>query len=136
MSDESLRTPEQCILRMFEAAERGDVMTYLDCFTGPEQQRLTRVLADRLRDDFASELMKTVATLKGRAVYQATAGVNSGDQSFWVVERVYAQRMEKQLYQLLRKSDAWRINSVRNSETYQAEKKYGTPVVELPSAEH
>ena len=136
ISDGSLRTPEQCILRMFEAAERGDVMTYLDCFTGPEQQRLRRELADQLRDDFASELMKTVATLKGRAVYEATEGVNSGDQSFWVVERVYAQRMEKQHYQLLHESGAWRIHSVQNPEAYQAEKKYGTPVVEPPSAEH
>ena len=97
---------------------------------------MRRELADRLRDDFARELMRTVATLKGRAVYDATAGVNSGDQSFWVVERVYAQRMEKQLYQLLRESAAWRIHSVRNSEAYQAAKKYGTPVVEPPIAEH
>ena len=33
-------SPEACIERMFDAAGRGDVAAYLDCFTGAERERL------------------------------------------------------------------------------------------------
>lgn len=125
-------SPEQCIQRMFAAAEQGDVDAYLACFTGPERTRLEGELADQSRRDFADALQNAVATLKGRAVFAPDPQQPLGDTAEIDVERVYATRTERQTYRLVRQRGRWQIYQVQTAEAYQPAKPYGTPVFEMP----
>ena len=122
--------PEACIQRMFDAATSGDLETYVDCFTGPERQRLERELDDSRRDAFGRTLMDAVASLRGRAVFADGPVDKDSDQARYSVDRVYETRTERQTYQLVRESGTWRIQSVRTAESFQPETAYGTPVFE------
>jgi hypothetical protein len=124
--------PEDCVQRMFAAAERGDVAAYLDCFTGQERRRLERELADPSRDDYGRALQDAMAELKGRAILAPDEESEGSDRVTLTVERVYATRMESQKYHLRRESDQWRIESVEAAQSYQPLQPYGTPVFELP----
>jgi hypothetical protein len=113
---------------MFAAAEAGLVDAYLDCFTGAERQRLERQLAGQPREAFARSLVEAVSTLKGRAVFRP-AGSGDGENRTWrTVDRVYANRTERQEYQLVRQAGGWRIETVRSAAATQPEKPYGSPV--------
>jgi len=126
-------SPEACIKRMFNAAKQGDVETYLDCFTGSERERLERELAGQPKEAFARSLVEAVESLKGRADFEGDADGDS--KSSWIVDRVYANRIERQTYHLVRESNVWRIHSVETATSFQPDKPYGTPVYELPSGE-
>jgi len=118
---------------MFEPAKQGDVETYLDCFTGSERERLERELSDQPKEAFARSLVEAVESLKGRAVFKGEADGDS--ESNWVlpVERVYANRVERQTYRLVRESNEWRIHTVETAISFQPDKPYGTPVYEPES---
>ncbi len=132
-TEETKSTPEACIDRMFAAAERGEVDAYLDCFTGPERDRIERELAEQPRDVFARSLIETVESLKGWAVFEAPSKAANTDEIAWLtVERIYANRMERQTYHLICESGVWRIHSIRTAEAKQPDLPYGTPVFELP----
>jgi len=125
-------SPEECVHRMFAAAEQGDVATYLDCFTGPERQRLERELADQSREVYATSLRDALRELKGRAIFAPEEQETTDNEVLLTVERVYATRTERQTYQLVRESDQWRISAVETARAYQPTKAYGTPVFEMP----
>jgi hypothetical protein len=128
-------TPADCIERMFAAAERGDVEAYLDCFTGSERERLARELAAQPRDDYARSLTQSIGDLKGRAIFDASAGGDAAEATL-TVERVYVHRIERQKYRLVNESGAWRIAAVEAAAPLQPEKAYGQPVYDLaPAAE-
>ncbi len=119
---------------MFNAAAEGDVATYVDCFSGPERERLERELADKRRDAFARSLIEAVASLRGRAVF--AAGPVDADRARYTVDRVYERRTERQTYDMVRQSQTWRIERVRTAQPFQPETAYGTPVFqELPPEE-
>jgi hypothetical protein len=125
-------SPEQCIERMFDAAERGDVDAYLDCFTGPQRQQIERELTSQTRQSFSQSLVDAIKPLKGRAMIGSPPAEPAANQVELTVERIYANRNETQTYQLLRQSDAWRITAVRSADAFQPPITYGTPVFELP----
>ena len=127
-------TPEGCIERMFAAAQRGDVTAYLDCFIGPERDRLERELAGQPPEVFARSLQDAVAGLKGRAVFRNDAPQAAADSASYTIDRVYASRTERQRYQLTRQSGVWRIQSVATANPFQPAKAYGSPVYEEPPA--
>ena len=52
-----------------------------------------------------------------------------------IVERIYANRNEKQAYLLVRQSGSWRIAEVRTLEVFQPEIPYGTPIYQDPKTE-
>ncbi|MFV1967731.1 MAG: hypothetical protein ACC628_20055 [Pirellulaceae bacterium] len=124
--------PEDGVHRMFAAAERGDVESYLDCFTGRERRRLERELADQSREDYGHSLRNALTELKGRAVFAPDEEAQKRDQVALAVERVYATRTERQIYHLRRESGQWLIESVEPAQSYQPAKAYGTPVFEMP----
>jgi hypothetical protein len=126
----ALATPDACLERMFRAAGEGDVDAYLDCFAGRERARLERELAGQSRDRFAQSLRGAVAALKGRAVL-ADGGQGPGaTQAVRTVDRVYANRTERQTYHLERVAGCWRITEVRAADAFQPDTPYGTPVFE------
>jgi hypothetical protein len=128
-------TPEACIERMFEAARQGDVETYLNCFTGSERDRLDRELGDQPRTAFARSLVEAVESLKGRAVFEGKTDGDPESNRALTVDRVYLNRTERQTYQLVRESGAWRIHTVQTATPFQPDKPYGTPVYEPPPDE-
>ena len=135
----SADTPEACIERMFTAAQRGNVAAYLDCFSGPERDRLERELAGQPPEVFSRSLQGAVASLKGRAVFRneappAATDSAATDSAGYTVDRVYESRTERQLYQLTRQSGTWRIQSVAAANPFQPDKAYGSPVYEEPPA--
>lgn len=123
--------PEDCIERLFEAAERGDVPGYLDCFTGQQRARLAREVAAQSPDVFARSLAEAVRTLKGRAVSRRGDGA-AADRAALVVERIYSHRNEAQTYHLVRSGGHWRIEAVDGDTKFQPPIAYGTPVFALP----
>ncbi len=127
-----LATPDACIEEMFRAAGEGDVTGYLNCFAGAERERLERELAGQSAEAFAQSLIEAVASLKGRAL---EGGPTDPDavQAERTVARVYASRIERQMYRLEKRADVWRITSVRTAEAFQPQTPYGTPVFEMPA---
>ena len=127
------RSPAQCIDQMFDAAERGDVPRYLDCFAGPQRARLDGELADQSRDQFARALTASVAELRGRAVAVES---QTPDRCVLVVEHIFASRTDRQTYELVCDGDSsssaatWRIHVVHRADPRQPRKAYGTPVWE------
>ncbi len=134
-SDSTASSPDECIEQMFDAAKRGDVTAYLDCFTGPERERLERELAGQPKKAFARSLVEAVTTLKGRAVFETDTSESGDTRTLLTVDRVYATRTERQTYHLVPESDAWRINSVQTATAFQPYKPYGTPVYEPAESE-
>lgn len=128
-------SPEACIDQMFDAAQRGDVVAYLDCFTGPERERLDRELAGQPEEAFARSLVEAVKTLKGRAVSNADNAETADTRARLTVDRVYASRTERQTYHLVAESSTWRIHSVETASAFQPYKPYGTPVYEPAESE-
>jgi hypothetical protein len=133
--DSIASSPEECIERMFDAAKRGDVTAYLDCFTGPEKERLERELTGQPKEIFAHSLVEAVTTLKGRAVFETDTGESGDTRTLLTVDRVYASRTERQTYHLVPESDTWRIYSVETATAFQPHKPYGTPVYEPAESE-
>jgi hypothetical protein len=125
-------SPEQCVQRLFEAAERGDVEAYLDCFAGPERERLQDQLQDQDRQEFAASLRLAIQQLKGWSVFSPSDAEPPPRDVQLTVERVYSNRTERQSYQLIRQDDRWRIHSVATMQAFQPDTAYGTPVFEMP----
>jgi hypothetical protein len=115
---------------MFTAAEKGDVDAYLDCFTGPQRERLERELASQPREIYARSLAESIRALKGRAVFDASFANPPSREATVTVERVYVHRLERQTYHLVNQSGVWRIDDVQTPSALQPEKAYGQPVFE------
>jgi hypothetical protein len=124
-------TPAGCIERMFAAAEQGDVETYLDCFTGPQRERLERELGSQTREAYARSLAESIRELKGRAVFDAPSENPPSREATVTVERVYVHRLECQTYHLVAQSGEWRIDNLQTPSALQPEKAYGQPVFDL-----
>jgi len=122
--------PEACIQRMFDAAANGDVQAYIECFTGPERQRLERQLQNRRPAAFAQTLKDAVTSLRGRAVFANGPIDEAAGTARYTIDRVYESRTERQILELVRQSGTWRIQSVRTTQPFQPETPYGTPVFE------
>ena len=127
-------SPEDCIERLFTAAEAGDVSVYLDCFTGDERRRLERELKDQSPGAFARSLQDALRELKGRAVFGPAESERAGQEVALTVERVYVNRTERQTYRLVREPSQWRVAGIQPTQAYQPEAAYGTPVFETPES--
>ncbi len=126
---------KDCIERMFDAAEKGDLETYIDCFTGPERKRLDRDLETAPKDRFAQSLKDALQPLMGRAISDPLPeddDADNSDTTSLVVERIYANRNETQTYFLRYQNNRWRIFEVRKSVVIQPPIPFGTPVYESP----
>lgn len=127
-------SPSECLTRMFSAAEQGDLAAYLNCFTGPQRERIERELSGQSAEEFAAALRDAVRTLKGRAVSGSDDVKPDAHSATLTVERIYGQHAERQSYHFVRQSDNWQIDSVGAVEKHQPPVPYGTPVFKLPAA--
>jgi hypothetical protein len=126
-------SPEKCIERMFTLAEEGNVAGYLDCFTGEERRRLERELGEQTVEAFAQSLQDAVQELKAHVVFAPEE--KEPNQVQVTVERVYANRTERQQFHLVQKENDWRVFRIESAQAYQPEVPYGTPVFEMPASD-
>lgn len=138
-------SPTACLERLFRAAETGDAATYLDCFTGPQRERLMKDADSQSRAAFAAALREAIGGLKGRVVSDpgpAAPNADRGpaapnaDRALLSVERIYERHTERQSYHFTREPDGWRIDALGAIEKLQPPIPYATPVYDLqPEAE-
>jgi hypothetical protein len=136
--DAQFDSPEQCLERLFSAAEKGDVASWLDCFTGAQRKSLIKEVESKPAEEFAASLQEAVCTVKGRAISGPRRSSDDTASATLSVERVYAHHIERQSYHFRREPDGWRIESLGAVEKRQPAIPYGTPVfdlVESPQAE-
>ncbi|HVX13637.1 MAG TPA: hypothetical protein VHC22_20810 [Pirellulales bacterium] len=125
-------SPAACLERLFRAAQEGDFATYLDCFTGPQRERLEREAdAQETTGGMGESLKESVRGLKGRAISGAASAAPDANAAALSVERIYAHHTERQSYHLVRQADGWRIDSVGAVEKRQPPIPYGSPVFDL-----
>ncbi|GEM_PF-806484 len=126
--DAAPETPEQCIERMFEALQAGDVEAYLSCFDENLQRRLRHEVQQGGERDFASYLRSQAEELKGWAIRRdLTEELESGRVRI-VVERVYAGRpWERQAYRLQNTAGVWKVYHIEPAELFEPPVPYGTP---------
>ncbi len=122
------RTPEERIDLLYEAAARGDVTEYLDCFTGTLRQRLANELRERGEEAFRSYLKQSLEGVVGRAIrHDLTETLDNGRIRI-VVERVYKGRpWERQAYRLQQENDTWRVYHIEPADVFEPPVPYGTP---------
>lgn len=127
-SGELPASPQDCLSRMVEAAQRGDVAAYLACFSGA----LHEELANQARSPrFGEHLSASVAELKGIATHPSNTP--TPDAVELVVERLFVRHNEVQRVMLRRADGRWRIERMTSLGTAVPPVEYGTPVFQ-PSA--
>ena len=121
-----------CITQMLQAAQRGDVQRYLDCFAGDLRDKLAARLKKGNPEAAAAELRSGQAALKS---YVTTDWQRvSNDEATLILERVYKNYNERHRVKLRRTRGAWKIVELTPLESFAPEIPYGTPVFQLPEA--
>lgn len=121
--------PMACIDRMFTAASRGDVASYVDCFGGDELVAIQRSLVQESAVAAADSLRKTMSDLRGWAVVDPPPETKDSIQCSLIVERVYTGRVDRQRMNLERIMGLWKICRVEPSQPIQPPVAYGTPIM-------
>jgi len=121
---------DACVSRMMQAAQAGDVATYLSCFGGELRRKLQARLEREGREQAAAELRASQADLKS----YVTMDWNrlSDSEATLTLERVYSDHNEKHRLRLQRSGRAWTIVEMTPLESYAPEIPYGTPVFVPP----
>ena len=118
--------PEDTIYAMFEAARRGDLRAYRECFRGPARTAVEQAIAETGEAAFIRYLKERHQPVKGVAV---TAPEKlSETEATARVEFVFEERNELQQLRLERIEGAWRITHLAAAETVKPRIRYGTPV--------
>lgn len=116
-----------CIHTMIDAAQRGDVARYRECFTGDLLKQLDERLAAKSAPANPGETLKTAITgLKGIAT--SPASPLPGDRADVTMDLIYADHNARQQVTLRRTGDQWKIESWTNPHRLRPDILYGTPV--------
>jgi hypothetical protein len=105
-------TPESRLRRFLDDARAGDVAGYLDAYAEPLRSRMAREADEAGRTAFADALRRAAEARKGHALYAPEP--DGPDAVRIVVEAVYPDRNERQIYRLERGPDGWRIAGVES----------------------
>ena len=116
---------ESCLRTLLESAARGDVASYLACFSGPLARRLEREVDERGRDAFAQDLRAAARSRKSHAIFAGET--EPGGAVRVAVESVYPDRNERQTYRLERVDERWLVTDVETVRGREPKTKYGAP---------
>jgi hypothetical protein len=125
----TIKPAETTVHALLASAKAGDVTTYLDTFTGPLKDRLSRQVAERGRAPFADDLRNASRSRKSHAVFAAEP--DGPDAAMVTVEAVYPDRNERQTYRVEKTDAGWLVAGVETIKSHQPQSKYGAPVVYL-----
>ena len=95
-----------------DAAEQGDVAGYLRCFSGPKEDELEALAAERGEGAFSDALKRINAGIRGIALYDAAQ--ISGDRLRITCETLYENHNERQIVTLQSRRTGWRIVRLEN----------------------
>ena len=123
-------TPMACVERMFAAATRADLATYMKCFSGVELEAIQRSIDQESESAAAESLRKTVTDLKGWAVVDPPLATSESFQCSLVLERIYTGRIDRQKLDLDRVLGRWKICRVERPQPIHPAVVYGTPISE------
>jgi hypothetical protein len=121
--------PEEVVWKMVNGSRKGDVETYLDCFTGAIRNRLDATAGEMTRKGFSEYLKERGSELKGVAVYDVK---RTGErQSSLTIEYIYQDQTERQGLILLLEKGTWRIIETEISRRSRPLIPYGEPIEKL-----
>ena len=118
--------PQDTVYRMLDAAGRGDVDAYIDCYSGAMRRRLEQSRDEMTAGGFARYLIQNNQQIKGIAISEPES--RSEAEVEVRVEFVYQDRNEAQQYSLENSGGEWTIARVSAAERVETLVPYGTPV--------
>ena len=104
----------QRIEALLDAAARGDVAAYLASFDDPLRVLLEHQADEPGRAAFAAELRRAARARRSHAVFAPMAG-GDPDTARIIVESIFADRIERQTYRLVRRDAAWLITDFQTA---------------------
>lgn len=110
---------------LFDAAQKSDVESYLDCLAEPLRSRVRKQIAAN-----PGMLGRSEAKLNGLTFPPGVDKAN-GDEATVVVEKIYGETVERVRFRLTRVDGQWKIAEMQPLERTAPETKYGTPVFRL-----
>ncbi len=122
--EETTRGPEELVWRTSDAARRGDVRSYLDCFGDRLRDRLERTAAEMGEAQFSDYLTRLNQELTGIAVSDLE---RPNDQIATLrVEFVYRGKNEVQKHEFKLVNGSWKIVGVGDAEWLKGLLPWGT----------
>jgi hypothetical protein len=125
--------PENLIWTVIEAAQSGDVDTYLDCFAGDLRTQLDHTVLELTPAGFSDYLRSSSEPLTGVAVYDVVVGDDDG--ASLTVEYVYRDATERQGMRLDLGRGGWKIVDLDRSKRAKPLIPYGSPAAPMPEPE-
>jgi hypothetical protein len=104
-----------CIERLINSAQTGDVGAYLSAFAPPLRARLEREAAERGPVRFGARLREAAQARKSHAVYAPEPDGPGSSSVRITVESTYAGRLERQNYRLERTAAGWQVTAVETA---------------------
>ena len=123
-TSDSDATAEDRLRALIESARAGDVDGYLDAFADPIRSRVEREADEVGRQTFADAIRRASESRKGLAIFAPEP--DGPDAVRIVVESVYPDRNERQVYRLERRSEGWKIADFESVRGRQPAERYGT----------
>ncbi len=126
-------TPESTVAKMLDAAKKGNVDAYLDCFAGDLLSTFESRMSGQSSERVSSELKNSEQDLQAHAI---SRGKDIGEIEVMLdVEKIYRDFNKRQEMRLRKVGDRWKIVEIQAAESFSPPIPYGTPVMELPAGE-
>jgi len=116
---------------LLEAAQKGDVKRYAECFTDPAASQLQARMKPFSESEIAANLRSSEAELRGFSTIEQTVNEHGGEAKL-LIEKVYPEHNERYRVRMKRLGREWKIAEMQPVEKTVPKIKFGTPVVPLP----
>ncbi|GBC99831.1 hypothetical protein HRbin17_02362 [bacterium HR17] len=118
--------PDEVVWALVRSCREGDVEGYLNCFGSPMKEKLERSLKEQGSEKFRSYIQQLIVPVKGIAVFEPKRNAQGNWQV--VVEFVFSDRTERQVFLVRKIGNEWKIVGVESSKPVPVLIPYGTPV--------
>jgi len=125
-------TPEDAVRAFFAAAEQGDASAYIALLSGPLNRSFRETQSQLGVAAFRDSLRNSVKGLKGFAISRSDDATE--DRAAIEVELVFADRNERQRFDLARDARGWSIAAIGQAVIENSLQPYGTPVYDIAPA--
>jgi hypothetical protein len=123
-----VKTPEDTVYGMLDAARAGDTTQYVDTFAGPLRRQVEQVMRESGRSQFAAYLATQSGAFQSVAV--SVTEQPSDAEARLRVEYVYNNRNEVQTFHLKKDSGRWAIIGISGTDQIKTLIPFGTAVTD------